>query len=283
MFTPKNTPFVKWAGGKGQLLDRLVQRMPENYDRYFEPFLGGGALLLGLQPKNAIVNDINKQLLNVYIQLKENADEVVKAIDRLDERECDLDYYLEIRERYNEKIISEILDVETAAMFIWINKHCFNGLYRVNAKGKFNVPWNKNTGKTAYNETNLKQIGDYLKNNNVQILNVDFENAVAEAKEGDFVYFDSPYIPESETANFTDYTKDGFGYDDHVRLANLFKALDKKGVKVMLSNNDVPLVYKLYEGFNIENTDVQRMINSKVNKRTGKEVIITNYGKGLFE
>lgn len=271
------SPFVKWAGGKKQLLERLKERMPETYGRYYEPFIGGGALLLDVQPKNAVINDVNEQLLNVYRQLKADAEAVISILRELDSVECDKEHYLKMRAEYNKKIAAHILDAECAALTIWINKHCFNGLYRVNSKGLFNVPYNNKVGGVSMSEENLRGIGLYLSSGDIEIREGDFEAACADIQAGDFVYFDSPYIPVSETANFTDYTKDGFGYEDHCRLAELFKRLDAAGVKVMLSNHNVDLVYELYDGFKIEGIDVKRAINRDASKRVGKEVIITNY------
>lgn len=270
-------PFVKWAGGKGQLFDRIRIRIPKTYKTYYEPFVGGGAVVLGIKPQKAVINDTNEQLINVYRQLKEDPRQIIRAIDSLDRVTCDKEFYLSIREKYNQKIQKGELDAECAALMIWINKHCFNGLYRVNNKGLFNVPFNnKKTGKSI-DEVNLMNIGWYLSEYDVQITCNDFEEACANVQAGDFVYFDSPYVPVSETASFTDYTKDGFTYDDHVRLAELFKRLDGIGAKVMLSNHDVELVHQLYDGYSIVSVDVKRNINSDASKRTGKEVIITNY------
>lgn len=273
----KISPFVKWAGGKKQLLDRLEERMPETYGRYYEPFIGGGALLLDVQPKNAIVNDVNEQLLNVYRQLKADAEVVISILNGLDAVECNKEHYLKMRAEYNKKIAAHILDAECAALTIWVNKHCFNGLYRVNSKGLFNVPYNNKVGGASMSEENLRGIGAYLNSGDIEIREGDFEAACADVRAGDFVYFDSPYIPVSETANFTDYTKDGFSYEDHRRLADLFRRLDAAGVKIMLSNHNVDLVYELYDGFKIEAVDVKRAINRDASKRVGKEVIITNY------
>lgn len=273
----KMSPFVKWAGGKKQLLDRLEERMPQTYNRYYEPFIGGGALLLDAQPQIAVINDVNKQLLNVYRQLKANAEAVISTLNEFDAVACNKERYLEMRAEYNKKIAAHVLDAECAALMIWINKHCFNGLYRVNSKGLFNVPYNNKTDGVSMNEENLRSIGRYLNENKVQIREGDFEAACADVQAGDFVYFDSPYIPVSGTANFTDYTKDGFGYTDHCRLAQLYRRLDAAGAKVMLSNHNVDLVYELYAGFKIEGVDVKRAINRDASKRTGKEVIITNY------
>lgn len=273
----KMGPFVKWAGGKNQLLDKLHNRVPNSYGTYYEPFIGGGALLLNERPKKAIISDVNEQLINIYLQLKADPRAVIREVKRLDEGICDKGYYLVTREAYNKKIQAHELDAECAALMIWINKHCFNGLYRVNGKGLFNVPYNNKQTGNSIDEANLMSIGYFLENSNVDILCQDFEITCDSARAGDFVYFDSPYIPVSETANFTDYTKDGFTYEDHVRLAELYKRLADRGVKVMLSNHDVPLVYELYDGFKIENVDVRRNINSDAKKRVGKEVIITNY------
>lgn len=270
-------PFVKWAGGKKQLLTRLEARMPTEYNRYFEPFIGGGALLFDVQPTNAVINDVNEQLLNTYRQLRSDAEAVITELHNMDSVKCDKEHYIAMRTAYNKKITDHELDAECAAMTIWINKHCFNGLYRVNSKGLFNVPYNNKVNGTSMDEDNLRNIGRYLNEAAVEIREGDFEAACADAQSGDFVYFDSPYIPVSTTANFTDYTKDGFSYQDHCRLADLFKRLSASGVKVMLSNNNVDLVYQLYDGFKIEPVDVKRAINSDASKRVGKEVIITNY------
>lgn len=277
MTTVKMSPFVKWAGGKKQLLSRLMERAPKHYNKYFEPFIGGGALILELQPQIATINDVNKQLLNVYVQLKSDVETLIAFINSLDKVECDKEHYIVMRERYNQKIKADELDVECAALMIWINKHCFNGLYRVNEKGLFNVPYNNKVTGSSIDEYNLRAISQYLTSNDVTLLHGDFERACETVQSGDFVYFDSPYVPFSETANFTDYTKDGFSYNDHVRLAKLFAELDKKGAFIMLSNHNVPLVHKLYEGFKIEEVNVRRAINRDASKRVGKEVIITNY------
>lgn len=270
-------PFVKWAGGKRQLLDKILERTPNKYETYYEPFIGGGAVLFHLKPAKAVINDTNEQLVNVYRQLQKDPSAVVRKIKSLDKATCDQEYYLSMRAEYNEKIAENELDADCAAYMIWINKHCFNGLYRVNGKGLFNVPWNKKATGNSMDEANLMSIGYYLQNNDIEIRCIDFEEVCKDITDEDFVYFDSPYIPVSETASFTDYTKDGFTYDDHVRLAELYKSLNDKGVKAMLSNHDVDLVYELYDGFKIEQIDVRRNINSNAKKRTGKEVIITNY------
>lgn len=275
----KMSPFVKWAGGKTQLFDKLKERAPAAFGTYYEPFVGGGAFLLGLQPGRAVINDVNEQLLNTYVQLKIDAEAVIAAVGTYDAAVCEADYYRSVREAYNRKIAARELDAECAAMMIWINKHCFNGLYRVNSQGLFNVPYNNKNGGSSIDAENLRAIGRYFREREIEIRRGDFEAACADVKSGDFVYFDSPYVPVSETANFTAYAKDGFSPCDHRRLAELFRRLDSMGVYVMLSNHDVPLVRELYRGFSIEAVDVRRSINRDASKRVGKEVIITNYGR----
>lgn len=277
MALKKMSPFVKWAGGKKQLIEKIRDRIPSEYNTYYEPFVGGGAVLFELRPKKAVINDVNEQLINIYRQLKAEPFAVIREIKNMDQQVCNKELYLSVREKYNQKIQNHELDVECAGMMIWLNKHCFNGLYRVNNKGFFNVPYNNRKLGSSIDETNIMNIGYFLRDADVDIRCEDFEKTCEKIKKGDFVYFDSPYIPVSVTASFTDYTKDGFTYDDHIRLAKLFKRLDSKGVKCMLSNNDVTLVYELYNGYNIEQVDVKRNINSIVNKRVGKEVIIRNY------
>ena len=215
--------------------------------------------------------------MNIYIQLRDNIESVISLVENFDAVPCDSDYYLKMRTLFNQKIQKHELDVECAALFIWINKHCFNGLYRVNSKGLFNVCFNKKTKVNSMNPDNLRTIGQYFRNSDITITHGDFEAACQNVKAGDFIYFDSPYVPISATACFTDYAKDGFTLDDHKRLAALCRQLDKNNIQFMCSNNDVPLVHELYDGFRIEKVDVRRSINCNASKRTGKEVIITNY------
>lgn len=270
-------PIIKWAGGKRQLLPIIRGLMPASYRRYFEPFLGGGAVLLGLQPETAIVNDLNRQLINLYKQVKDAPDELIRLIRHLDGARCDKEHYLNVREEYNNKIATSTCDVECAAFMVWLNKHCFNGLYRTNKKGLFNVPYNNRKNGKSINEQDLRAVSVYLNSHNVELRQGDFEEACNGVGLDDFVYFDSPYLPMSETANFTSYTGDGFSMDEHERLAALFRDLDKKGAKLMLSNNDTQLAHELYGGFNIHTVAVNRAINRNGSARTSREIIVTNY------
>ena len=269
------TPFCKWAGGKGQLLDRLRDRQPASYGSYYEPFVGAGAVLFGFEPQVAHVNDVNAQLINTYIAIRDDLDALMHKLDELDGGFGDdpKAYYCEVRQKYNDKLVAGENDTELAALFIFLNKHCFNGLYRVNAKGRFNVPYNNST-RASYDAVNLRAVSEYLQG--VDIHCGDFEEACEAAQPGDFVFFDSPYAPLNDTS-FEAYTKEGFVKEDHERLAMVFRRLDKRGCYCMLTNHNTDFINELYEGYTIEAVPVKRMINSDASKRTGEEVIIRNY------
>lgn len=270
-------PFVKWAGGKRQLLPQIKERMPEQFNKYYEPFVGGGAVTFELLPENAVVNDINKSLVNAYRQICDAPDEFLEAINKLDNEmwEDGKAYYYSLRELYNDKMMKSEYDVELAALFVFINKHCFNGLYRVNGKGLFNVPYN-NSRKASVEEKAIREISEYLKK--VTILEGDFEVAVESAMEGDFVFIDSPYAPLNPTS-FESYTKEGFDIESHKRLADLFDELTARGCYCMLTNHNTELINELYgnKGYRIDVVSVKRMINSDASNRVGEEVIICNY------
>lgn len=269
--------FVKWAGGKRQLIPQIRERMPEKYNNYYEPFVGGGAVLFELQPANALINDINKALINTYNIICNEADAFLEAVNRLDEEmwEDGKKYYYSVREHYNDKLMKSEYDVELAALFVFINKHCFNGLYRVNGKGLFNVPYN-NSRRTSADENVIREVSKYLKG--VKIINGDFEEACKDAKKGDFVFIDSPYAPLNPTS-FESYTKEGFDIESHKRVAKLYDELTARGCYCMLTNHNTELINELYgnKGYKIDVVSVKRMINSDASNRVGKEVIICNY------
>lgn len=277
----KGKPFVKWAGGKRQIMNELLKYVPENYNTYYEPFIGGGALFFELfnsYGKKAVINDYNKELMNVYSCLK---DEVLfeKMFNELNRHQTNHseEYYYEIRNiDRNKKKYSKIADYKRAARTIYLNKACFNGLYRVNSNDEFNVPFGKKSKVNIYDGQNLGIVHCLLNFNDVEILSTDFEEAVATAKKGDFIYLDPPY--DSDTKTFNDYTENGFGKEEQIRLAELFKKLSKKGCYVMLSNHNTSLVKKLYKDFNIHMIRAKRNINADGKKR-GKveELIVTNY------
>ena len=270
-------PIIKWAGGKTQLLAELCPRLPKSFECYHEPFIGGGAVFLATAPDRAIINDINPQLVNLYRQIRDNVTDFIDILQTEDSAKCDKEYYYSVRARYNSKIQNNVLDVETAALLVWCNKHCFNGLYRVNSKGLFNVPYNNKITGSSFDKDNVLAISAYLNRGDISIDNTDFEKACEQVKPGDLVYLDPPYVPVSTTADFTSYSKDGFSFYDHKRVASVFRRLSDKGAYVIATNNNTPFVHELYEGFVIEPISVKRMINRDANKRTGKEVIIKNY------
>lgn len=269
-------PIIKWAGGKTQLISRIKERMPMTYNNYYEPFIGGGALLFSLVADNASISDINKELVHMYKVVRDDLDTLIKVLDKIDqEHELELkEFYLSSRIRYNEKIKDKVYDVEMAALFIYLNKHCFNGLYRVNSKGFFNVPFNGRKTGQSYEINNLTEVSNYLKS--VKIHHGDFSDILVDAKKGDFVFFDSPYDLLNDTS-FESYTKSGFPKEEHIRLADTFKELSSQGVYCMLTNHNTDLINELYKDFNIEVVSVKRMINSDAKNRNGEEVIITNF------
>lgn len=274
----KGKPFVKWAGGKRQILDKLKMYVPLEFDTYYEPFVGGGALLFELSPKKAVINDSNKELMNVYEVLcdEDKFNKMCRVLNNYEVNHSE-EFFYEIRNKdRNKSTFNRLSDYTRAARTVYLNKACFNGLYRVNSRNEFNVPFGKKVKVNTYDGGNLITVSNYLTMNDIKILSVDFEEAVKNAKKGDFVYFDPPY--DSDTGTFNSYTEEGFGKEEQRRLARVFKELDKKGVYVMLSNHNTLLVNELYKDFNIHVIEAKRNINSKGERRGNvEELIITNY------
>lgn len=272
-------PFVKWAGGKTQLLSTIKELMPETFNSYYEPFVGGGALFFSVLPHTAFINDNNRELISAYNCMKDITlfSEMLSLLKQ-HEKKHNEEYYYKIREMDRAEDFLTLSEPVRAARMIYLNKACFNGLYRVNAKGYFNVPSGKKLQVTTFDENNMSNIREYFTNSNVTVTCNDFEIAVQSATSGDFVYFDPPYDMPDNKESFTSYTKDAFGKDEQKRLSSVFKALSEKGVFVMLSNHNTSFINNLYEGFNIHVVKAKRMINSKGTGRGAvEEVIITNY------
>ena len=278
MNTLKPKPFVKWAGGKRQILDKLKKYVPLEFNTYYEPFVGGGALLFELTPKSAVINDSNQELMNVYKVLLDY-EEFAKMCKELNkhERLHSEEYYYKIRDLDRDlKKYQKLANYQKAARTIYLNKACFNGLYRVNSKGLFNVPFNKKNKVCTYESSNLLLVDNYFVNNDIKIMSTDFEKSVENCQENDFVYFDPPY--DTLNNSFTSYTEEGFTKKDQERLFKTFKKLDQKGVKVMLSNHNTDFIKELYKDYNFHVITAKRNINSNGNKRgLVEEVIITNY------
>jgi DNA adenine methylase len=275
----KPKPFVKWVGGKRQLLEQFKMMNlypPEKFDprtgRYFEPFVGGGAVFFDLLPKKAFLSDMNNELVITYNVIKNDVESLIKSLKK---HKNTKEYFLEIRA----EDVNRLTNVETASRFIYLNRTCFNGLYRVNSKGGFNVPFAGNKNPLICDEINLRKISKALEC--IEIKKQDYKEVLKKAKKGDFIYFDPPYYPISKTASFTSYTKEAFLEKEQIELRDAFLTLTKRGCFAMLSNSDTPFINKIYSGFkNVRITKVQagRAINSDASKR-GKitEVLITNY------
>lgn len=272
-------PFTKWTGGKRQLLPVIRELMPKTYNRYFEPFVGGGALFFDLAPKDAVINDFNAELINCYQQIKDNPQELIEIL-KVHQEYNSKEYYLDLRSADRDERIDMMSEVQRAARILYMLRVDFNGLYRVNSKNQFNVPYGRYKNPKIVDENLISAISTYLNNNQIEIKKVDFEKAVLDVQTGDFVYFDPPYIPLSETSAFTSYTHEGFSYDDQVRLRDTFKTLSDAGAYVMLSNSSSFLVEELYRDFNIHHVEAIRTNGAKSSSR-GKisEIIVTNYEK----
>ena len=273
------TPIVKWVGGKRQLLPEIKKHVPKSFNTYYEPFVGGGAVLFELQPKNAVVNDINSELINLYSVIQNNVDDLIKKLSNSEKFKNTSDCYYKIRELDRDpKAYNELTGVDKAARILYLNKTCYNGLYRVNSLGEFNSPFGSYKNPTIVNEIGLKAVNKYFNDTNIKFLCTDFEKAIKNAKKGDFVYLDPPYAPVSKTSNFTGYNEGGFGEDEQKRLKEVCDNLNKKGVKFLLSNSDCEFIRALYKSYNIVTIQAKRAINSNGNNRGPvNEVLIKNY------
>ncbi len=274
-------PFVKWAGGKTQLMDKLIEHMPEKYNHYYEPFIGGGALLFHVKPNKFTINDFNSELIQAYLCFEsyEKCEKLKLELIKHESSHSEEHYY-EVRNMDRDISFTSLAPEVRAGRMIYLNKACFNGLYRVNAKGYFNVPSGKKKIVSCFDETNFKEITDFFLSTKHMILNGDFEESVKEAQEGDFVYFDPPYDTWDDKESFTSYAKNPFGKDEQKRLSDVCKSLSQRGVKFMVSNHNTNYIRELYKDFNIYVVPAKRMINSKASGRGDvEEVIITNYEK----
>ncbi|MFW6172823.1 MAG: DNA adenine methylase [Elusimicrobiota bacterium] len=273
----KAKPFLKWVGGKRQLLEQFEDVFPKDFNIYHEPMVGGGAVFFHLTPKTAVINDTNEDLMRAYEVVRDNVDELIDLLKIFKENH-NKDFYYKTRDEFNElkKKANGDNKIELTARLVYMNRTCFNGLYRVNQKGEFNVPIGRYKNPTICDEDTLRAVSQVLEN--VQILCGDFEKATESVATDDFVYFDPPYDPVSDTANFTEYTNGGFGKEGQKRLAQTFRQLDKRDVKVALSNSDTDFIKNLYQGFNVHILKARRHINSNADGRGEiNEVLITNF------
>ncbi len=272
-------PIVKWVGGKRQLLEDINNVLPRSFNTYFEPFLGGGAVLFNLQPKKAIVNDLNKELINTYNVVKNNVEEL---IINLSKHKNESAYFYNLRDIDRTNNFKELSNIDKASRFIYLNKTCYNGLYRVNSLGEFNTPYGNYKNPNIVNAPTLKAVSEFLNCNDIKFYSCDFEQILNMTKKGDFVYLDPPYDPISETSNFTGYNESGFNRDSQLRLKIMCDELDKRGVKFLLSNSATEFILNLYgdnHNYTIKQISAKRYINCQANKRGSvKEVLVYNYG-----
>jgi DNA adenine methylase len=271
-------PFLKWAGGKSQLLAQYSELFPKTYRNYYEPFLGGGAVFFNLRPKRSFLSDINLEIINVYRCIRDQVEGIITQLHH-HYLHHDESYYYDVRSRVEET--AEWFwtgnNVERAARILYLNKTCFNGLYRENSKGHFNVPIGRYKNPSIYDPDLLRACAKQLKT--ARIEPVGFEDVLRRARSSnDFVYFDPPYHPLNQTSSFTSYTRYSFNEADQIRLRDTFERLRDRGVHVMLSNSDCEFIRDLYSGFNIHTIYASRNINSQGSKR-GKitEVLVTSY------
>lgn len=269
-------PVLKWAGGKRQLLCEIRKYIPKNFTIYYEPFIGGGAVLFDIQPKKAVISDVNSELINLYEVIKDNVD---LLIEDLKKHKNQAEYFYEIREVDRDiKKYDAMSEIEKASRMHYLNKTCYNGLFRVNQAGQFNSPFGYYKNPNITNEIVLKAVSNYFNAADIRIECGDFEDSLKGIEKGAFVYLDPPYDPISDSANFTGYSMGGFDREEQIRLKNLCDNLDKKGVKFLLSNSATEFILDLYKSFKIEIIKAKRSINSNAKKRGEvDEVLVRNY------
>ena len=265
-------PFLKWAGGKGNLIKDLEPFFPSKFNTYFEPFLGGGAIFFHLNPEKAVISDFNEEVIDVYVEIKNNPEELMIALDKLQPKVDDKDFFYSIRA----KKTSRMSTLNRVCRTIFLNKTCFNGMYRVNSKGDFNVPKGSMKNPRLYKRENLIACSESLQGK--EIISGDYKKILKKVKKNDFVYLDPPYDPLSKTASFTSYTKNDFGKDEQIELAKLFKSLDKKGAIIMLNNSDTEYTRELYKNYRIEIIKAPRFVAAKGKSRKPvNELVVMNY------
>lgn len=270
------TPVVKWVGGKRQILDKIIKYVPKNFTTYHEPFIGGGAVLFGIQPNKAVVNDINGDLINLYQIIKDSVEDLIQDLRKHKNEE---EYFYLVREldRDKEKY-GQLTPVAKASRVIFLNKTCYNGLFRVNRAGEFNSPFGNYKNPNIVNEITLKAVSKYFNKANIIFNNKDYEEVLMSVRKGSFVYLDPPYDPISDTASFTGYDKGGFDRDEQTRLKRVCDRLNEKGINFLISNSATELIFELYKNYKIEIIQAKRTINSNPNKRGEiDEVLVRNF------
>ncbi|MGQ4544690.1 DNA adenine methylase [Dermabacteraceae bacterium P13088] len=271
-------PILKWVGGKRQLVDEIEKRLPKRIDYYVEPFIGGGALLFHLQPRHVRINDYNEELINVYRVVKNSPDALIRELTIHDRKNSELgsEWFYHIRGLDRKCDFNDMSEISRAARIIYLNKTCYNGLFRVNSAGQLNVPYGNNRSPNIVNEIGIRALNKYFCDVDIDMRNGDFADCLTGLPKNAFVYLDPPYIPISSTSAFTGYTQGGFGYEDQVRLRDECVKLRNQGVCFLQSNSDCEEIRNLYKEFKIDTVDAKRSINSRGNRRGAvKEVLIS--------
>ncbi|CAB1245666.1 DNA adenine methylase [Clostridium sp. MT-14] len=268
-------PFVKWVGGKRQLIKGIGKYIPKGNYKYYEPFVGGGAVFFDLQPKKAVINDYNFELINTYNVIKNKVEELIQYLKTYPNDE---EFYYKMREFDRKKEYKNWSEVRKASRFIYLNKTCYNGLYRVNQAGYFNTPFGRYKNPNIVNDVILRAVSKFLNENDIVIKSGDYKEVLKGIKKNSFVYFDPPYDPISHSSNFTGYTTGGFRREQQIELKEVCDELKKKKIRFLLSNSNTEFIRKLYSGYSIEIVNANRSINSVASKRGEvEEVLIRNY------
>jgi DNA adenine methylase len=272
-------PFLKWAGGKSRIAREIASFFPAEFNKYYEPFLGSGAIYFVISPQEGLLNDLNRYLIGTYEIIRDRPDDLINHLGKIDKSYHSLPslddkskYYYKVRERYNN---IHSMTIEKAALFIFLNKAGYNGMYRENSKGDYNIPFGKHDKCLICDTENILEVSKNLAD--IKFTSGDYKNALKNARKGDLVYLDPPYIPVSKTSNFTQYQKEGFGYDEHIKLRDIALELHKKGCYVVISNSSCRESLELYKSnvFNIHNIKVTRLIH--FSKKVVPEIVVTNY------
>lgn len=275
----KNTlvkPILKWVGGKRQILHEIRPLIPKTYSTYIEPFIGGGAVLFDLQPKYAVINDLNEELMNVYEIIKNNPEELIELLKDY-EANNSKEYYYNIRALDRSMSYMSLSKIQRAARTIYLNKTCYNGLFRVNSAGEFNSPYGRYKNPNIVNEPTIKAISKYFQTNEIAFFNKDYSDIIKNVEKGSFIYFDPPYMPISSSASFTGYTRNGFSYERQKELRDICDELRDKGIKFLVSNSDCLEIRDLYKGYKIKTIQAKRYVNSNSEKRGEiNELLICN-------
>lgn len=273
---PLVAPVLKWVGGKRQLFETFKPLLPKRISPYCEPFLGGGAIFFGLQPRKAFVNDINEDLMLVYRMIRDDVENLIAALSTY-KNDAETFYAVRDLDR-NKETFAQLSDVARAARIIYLNKTCYNGLYRVNSAGEFNSPFGSYRNPNIVNAPTLRAVSKYLNSANVTLTAVDYAEVLSAIPKQTFVYLDPPYYPVSTTANFTGYVKGGFNRDEQIRLRDCCNDLTERGIRFMLTNSDAEFIHELYSAYKIVPVKARRVVNSVASKRGFvNELVIRNY------